>query len=535
MIRSTPSSSGSGNITPASTTIVVSPQATTIMFMPNSPRPPSGIRLERRESAVDRARQSPVKAPHIRVRHPAGTTSRVDRPSTSRGHDPRGEPPGRAEPASMRRSAAIVCPPGAAGTADQGLRKIAQTIAQLSREAVAKNSASRANSVSCSVSGRRDRIDARARQRLARIAPRGRRRTGRSAFASVLRRCMNIARTSALERRLVGDRDGRWPEPQPNDRRMHLGRGPERARRQRQQRPHVGVQLHEDGEHAVVARPRRARAAGPRPRAAASASRRRSAADAASARCSANRIGEDDVVRKVAGDAEAARRDGSDARDRTRGSRPERASRSAAACGAQRGGQIAIDLDGGDAARPAAPAGASARRGPGRSRETRRRAAGRSPRPACRPTPARGSAVRSASSAACDQVGRPVTPRRATRRASTSPRSPRSPLRSSRSSGRTRGSASRRRSRGSRRRPRSVVLDRPLEDRDAIGQRVAVGPAALGQRRALIEAEERVRRLDLHLVEQVAATARPRRRPRCSSSPRGTPRDLRRAPQRRAG
>src|SRR5471030_526914 len=41
MIRSTPSSSGSGNITPASTTIVVSPQVSASMLIPNSPSPPS--------------------------------------------------------------------------------------------------------------------------------------------------------------------------------------------------------------------------------------------------------------------------------------------------------------------------------------------------------------------------------------------------------------------------------------------------------------------------------------------------------------
>src|SRR3954453_21629578 len=41
MIRSTPSSSGSGNITPASTTTVVSPQVSASMFIPNSPSPPS--------------------------------------------------------------------------------------------------------------------------------------------------------------------------------------------------------------------------------------------------------------------------------------------------------------------------------------------------------------------------------------------------------------------------------------------------------------------------------------------------------------
>src|ERR1041384_3706131 len=42
MMRSTPSWSGSGNMTPASIRIVVSPHDSAIMFMPNSPRPPSG-------------------------------------------------------------------------------------------------------------------------------------------------------------------------------------------------------------------------------------------------------------------------------------------------------------------------------------------------------------------------------------------------------------------------------------------------------------------------------------------------------------
>ena len=36
------------------------------------------------------------------------------------------------------------------------------------------------------------------------------------------------------------------------------------------------------------------------------------------------------------------------------------------------------------------------------------------------------------------------------------------------------------------------LFDGPLIDRDAIGQRVAVAPSAFGQRRALIEAEQRV-------------------------------------------
>src|ERR1700681_2664467 len=43
MTRSTPRSSDSGNIMPASTTIISSPTRSTIMFIPNSPRPPRGI------------------------------------------------------------------------------------------------------------------------------------------------------------------------------------------------------------------------------------------------------------------------------------------------------------------------------------------------------------------------------------------------------------------------------------------------------------------------------------------------------------
>ncbi len=52
MIRSTPSSSGSGNMTPASITIVVSPQVSASMFMPNSPRPPSGTISSIRETIL---------------------------------------------------------------------------------------------------------------------------------------------------------------------------------------------------------------------------------------------------------------------------------------------------------------------------------------------------------------------------------------------------------------------------------------------------------------------------------------------------
>src|SRR5258708_9694578 len=40
---STPSNSASGNIRPASITIMSSPQRTAMQFIPNSPRPPRGI------------------------------------------------------------------------------------------------------------------------------------------------------------------------------------------------------------------------------------------------------------------------------------------------------------------------------------------------------------------------------------------------------------------------------------------------------------------------------------------------------------
>ena len=48
-----------------------------------------------------------------------------------------------------------------------------------------------------------------------------------------------------------------------------------------------------------------------------------------------------------------------------------------------------------------------------------------------------------------------------------------------------------------------ILLDGSLEERDAVGQGIAVPPAAFGQRRALVETVERIRRLDLQLGEQL--------------------------------
>src|SRR5688500_6684665 len=49
----------------------------------------------------------------------------------------------------------------------------------------------------------------------------------------------------------------------------------------------------------------------------------------------------------------------------------------------------------------------------------------------------------------------------------------------------------------------AIVFDRMLEERDAIGQGIAVSPAALVQRRSLIQAEQRARVVDIHFVEQL--------------------------------
>ena len=49
----------------------------------------------------------------------------------------------------------------------------------------------------------------------------------------------------------------------------------------------------------------------------------------------------------------------------------------------------------------------------------------------------------------------------------------------------------------------AVFLDRPLKKRDAIGQDVAERPCAFGERGALIEAVQRIGRLDIHFLEQL--------------------------------
>src|SRR2546427_2161386 len=47
------------------------------------------------------------------------------------------------------------------------------------------------------------------------------------------------------------------------------------------------------------------------------------------------------------------------------------------------------------------------------------------------------------------------------------------------------------------------TLEGALEEQDTVGQRVAVVPAAFGKRRALVQSEQRIGRLDVHLFEQL--------------------------------
>ena len=162
MIRSTPSSSGSGNMTPASTTIVVSPQATRHHVHAELAEAAERDQIQRREiGCCSRIVSHQFKAPHIAGYDTLPDSDNVgcsDRPFHQSKDTTRKEsrPGGRSLRVLRRRAATRVSTwrrwDGRPGTA--------QNCANYStayREAVAKNSASRASSVSCSVSGRRDR------------------------------------------------------------------------------------------------------------------------------------------------------------------------------------------------------------------------------------------------------------------------------------------------------------------------------------------------------------------------------------------
>ena len=77
--------------------MAVSPQATTIMFMPNSPSPPSGIT----SSGGSRQRDHATGSSRMLNGYRSIGDSQKSRFAPSRTR-PRGEPPGRAEPDALR-------------------------------------------------------------------------------------------------------------------------------------------------------------------------------------------------------------------------------------------------------------------------------------------------------------------------------------------------------------------------------------------------------------------------------------------------
>ena len=215
MMRSTPRSSTSGNDTPASTTRHVSPNESAMRFMPNSRRPPSAttssVGPDRRRT-VDR--RAPGRGARQRTRSlhgAAGGSStqagrvcpspalacarRRTRTSTARGTASR-DLVSRRSRGHDRRPGRRLASDQAAGTVREEGGKPRNTIA---RKAAIRASANDHGRTLSGVEGfgraasgrcrRRARTAAEVRGRRAGV----RRRAGRSAFASVLRRCWNAS------------------------------------------------------------------------------------------------------------------------------------------------------------------------------------------------------------------------------------------------------------------------------------------------------------------------------------------------------
>src|SRR6266704_3437244 len=78
MTRSTPRSSDSGNIMPASMTMISSPSRSAIMFIPNSPRPPRGMAVRDCEVLLNEA-STPRRKRESYHREVTGDSSLVTR------------------------------------------------------------------------------------------------------------------------------------------------------------------------------------------------------------------------------------------------------------------------------------------------------------------------------------------------------------------------------------------------------------------------------------------------------------------------
>ena len=382
MIRSTPSSSGSGNITPASTRMAVSPQAITIMFMPNSPTPPSGTISSGGMSMPGESAGLIRQQPSVGHEDRWIPARRSGRQNLEHGNEPaviRADGPCRAA-AGSRGFTRVFRQPAGTGHRSSG-RTIARRMAGSIRKLTSSPDGPAANwSASAGQLGEFQRlrparwIDAGGLERVAR--PAGPRASGerRQRVGQRLPPLREHRPDHRLEHPFVAGRRCRRPERQPDHRRVDLGRRTEGARRQASAR---GGRRHAAAPRWTARRSRRcpgALRAARRPPAAASGSRPRSAGLAGSGLgplgvraglktrpCSRARSFDQpeqdwrrDVVGQVAGDAQRAGRQ-QRGQDPARGSRATTRSTFGGSRGpsAQRGRDRLRRRSG---ARPAAPA-----------------------------------------------------------------------------------------------------------------------------------------------------------------------------------
>src|SRR5438874_1666554 len=238
MIRSTPSRSGSGNMTPASTTTVVSPQVSASMFIPNSPTPPSA------------------------------TTSSIS--EASRTTVDRDTPGGGSFGSKGAASCGSVRLLGAPETKWGGLNDLRRNYSTAPRNGTRGRCLARVRRASDTTNGKR-RVSALQRGGEARefgdgqgLRPPAAVEARRCEDLGCRRACQRLVRQEGVRERLPAPRedglhdgdedvrvaDGRIRrvEPEPHERRQNLRRRAEGARRQFQQQFDVGDVLHQHAQ-----------------------------------------------------------------------------------------------------------------------------------------------------------------------------------------------------------------------------------------------------------------------------------------------
>ena len=212
-IRSTPRCSGPGSMAPASSSSVVLAEATAIMFMPNSPTPPSGT-----------------------TSSSGSRSDGVDEDTLA--SDARRIAPGRAS--GVLQAAGIACAGREVNyiTAVSGVRPEPPTVQRVPT----------ARAVPDAAAGRRPRGPA------ARLPHGGVPRSERP--QGVEGRLAPPAEEGAdqrVEQGRIAKAHRRRPQPQLHDRGAHARHRAERARRQRHQAPRGGVQARRDAQRSPVA------------------------------------------------------------------------------------------------------------------------------------------------------------------------------------------------------------------------------------------------------------------------------------------